>query len=326
MEKHITLIGNVENSQWMQKIKTPLALLGNIKTLEEEDVTNKNGRLYTDLIIIDSSGMPNIIEFVEFIKENNKNTSLLVVTASPTWRRTREIFKAGADDYLKQTDVKKIVSICQNMLYRETVLLADNHIEYLDEMADYFKDKGHFFLQANNPDEAQNLLLQHNPAVAIVDIKLKDDRDSKDKSGLDLVLKLYERLNTKFIVLTRENFPIQEILPVLLPDERNRRPAVNFVLKNDGFEPLYEAVELLLNIDFKYLAHKIGAHFSQDELRRFCFYELDNLEYDQLEGNTLADKVMSLIQYHARRGQTRELVKTLCKKRPNVDFIGARSE
>lgn len=326
MKKRIAVVGNVDDSLWLQKVEAPLATLGEVTTFSQDKVDYLEGYLGSELIIVDTSGIQNAVEFVKYLKDENFTTPLLVVTASPTWRRAREMFKAGATDYLKQTDTEKIVAVSKRTLYKERILLADNHLDFLDVMTEYFQNKGHIVLRAETPERAQTLLLDRPPEIAIIDFRLRNDQDPRDKSGLDLVLRLYKYIQTKFIVLTRENPPAKEILPVLVPDAENRRPAVNFVLKNDGFDALYEAVDLLCNIDFEYLASRIMQHFNQDELKRFCYYELEEMDYQELEGNIKKAKVMALIQYQSRRGRVRDLVKKLSKRRPNVDFIGAKSE
>lgn len=326
MKKRIAVVGNVAESMWLQKVEAPLKTIGDVATHSEGDLDDLTPSLKADLIIVDSSGVSDAVALVRRIKDNNTTTPLLVVTASPTWRRAREMFKAGAADYLKQTDVERLIQIVRSTLFKETILLADNHPDFLEIMAEFFEKRGHLVLKADTPEAAQNLLLKKTPDIAVVDFRLHDDCDDRDRSGLELVLRLYNHIETKFIVLTRQNPSAEEILPLLVPDANNRRPAVNFVLKRDGLDVLYEAVELLCHVNFEYLADRMMQHFNQDELKHFCYFELGGVDYEELAGVNKMTKVMSLVQHQARRGRVRELVKRLAKKRPNVDFVGARSE
>lgn len=112
MEKYIAIISNVVDSQWLQTIKPHLCGLGKLIVVTEEIVRAKHGRLSTNVIIIDSSSVPNAAELVRYLVLQDQGTPKIVVTASPTWRRARDIFKAGAQDYLKQTDTERLLRIC----------------------------------------------------------------------------------------------------------------------------------------------------------------------------------------------------------------------
>ena len=118
MKQQIAIISNLENVVWLENIREKLSQLGEIRVVDEREVDEQNGRLLADLILIDSSSILQVqaVELVKHLKEKNPATPQIVVTASPTWRRARNLLLAGASDYLKQTDIHKLVASCAELL------------------------------------------------------------------------------------------------------------------------------------------------------------------------------------------------------------------
>lgn len=67
---------------------------------------------------------------------------------------------------------------------------------------------------------------------------------------------------------------------------------------------------------YKYLHEKMVEHFDAAEVRRLCFGL--GIEYDDLQGEGRADKLVSLISLIERRGMIASFIKEVTKTRPDV--------
>ena len=70
------------------------------------------------------------------------------------------------------------------------------------------------------------------------------------------------------------------------------------------------------NVGRKDLRQIIGTFFSESELRGFCFDQ--DIEYDDLPGQTKGDKVRELIRYYERHRSFDELVEAVYHVRPKA--------
>ena len=67
---------------------------------------------------------------------------------------------------------------------------------------------------------------------------------------------------------------------------------------------------------YKFLHEKMLEHFDAAEARALCFGL--GIEYDDLQGEGRADKLVSLISFIERRGMIEGFIKEVTKTRPNV--------
>ncbi len=80
--------------------------------------------------------------------------------------------------------------------------------------------------------------------LAILDIRMVDEDDENDISGLLLAQKS-EFINIPKIVLTAYK-SFEYVRMVLAPDKQGKRSAENFVAKDEGPKPLFQAIEQVL--------------------------------------------------------------------------------
>ena len=121
-----------------------------------------------------------------------------------------------------------------------SVLIVDNVPEAIQPRQDYLEAAGYQVLTATDPGTAKAILTDSWLHLAIVDIRLVDDFDERDFSGLDLV-KATDPVIPK-IVLT--NYPTWEaVREALGPNVEGIPPAAYFLSKGDGLEALLSAVE-----------------------------------------------------------------------------------
>jgi DNA-binding NtrC family response regulator len=117
-DKNFWVVSNKPESPWAKTVQDALAPLGQAHFATEAEAVTQIGQYSCDLIIIASGDIEGEIgSLVQKIHEVKPDVPLVVTTNSPTWRRAREVFLAGATDYIRRTlDKEKILSFYQNVL------------------------------------------------------------------------------------------------------------------------------------------------------------------------------------------------------------------
>lgn len=129
---------------------------------------------------------------------------------------------------------------------RHRILVAENNDEFAASIVEYLEEKGFEVIKASNEHEARTQLMKSDALdLAILDIRLKDDNDDQDTSGLNLA-KAYAH-NLPKIMLT--GFPSVEMTrEALAPQLKGLPPAVDFIAKREGPHALLQAVRNALAI------------------------------------------------------------------------------
>ena len=133
-----------------------------------------------------------------------------------------------------------------------TILLADNNTEFLDTLCWFLEREGYCVLTATNREVARSILEQNVADLAVLDIRLANDRDEKDLSGIDLARTA--RTTTPKIIYSE--FPTYETARLALgPRIDELPPAIDFVSKDEGPEALLTAVRNGLLLKEKWVEH-----------------------------------------------------------------------
>ncbi len=189
------------------------------------------------------------------------------------------------------------------------ILLADNSPETLAVFTEYLESLGYCVLQASSYEQARQMLSRAWVHLALLDLRLTDDSDDKDQSGL-LLAQDDEFRATPMIIVT--GWPTWEaVRGALSLSLEGRRPAVNFIGKEEGLEALAQAVahafenyvrvnyDLILHTDehsllsFAALAQAAAPETSEpslaadlaeemEDLWRRLFYEMEEVHLDRL--------------------------------------------
>lgn len=123
------------------------------------------------------------------------------------------------------------------------ILFADNLQDFLDERREFLEQAGYTVVTADNPVDAARILEHGGIDLAILDIRLVDDDDMEDKSGLLLAQKFGPHL--PIILLT--GYPVwEDVKSVLGKDLNGLSKAVDFLSKEEGPGVMVEAVNLTL--------------------------------------------------------------------------------
>lgn len=128
---------------------------------------------------------------------------------------------------------------------RKTILLADNDAEFLQSAADFLRNEGFDIEFASNPSEARDILEKGHIDLAILDVRLENDNDHRDTSGLRIAKEVAPSIPK--IVLSR--FPTFETIREALKLGSDGLPtAVDFVAKEEGSEKLMASVRRSLAV------------------------------------------------------------------------------
>jgi DNA-binding response OmpR family regulator len=169
------------------------------------------------------------------------------------------------------------------------VLFADNVKHFLKARSEFLEAAGYEVLKADTLEKAKQLLQDARVHLAILDIRMVDDDDERDVSGLILAKDPDYRPIPK-IILT--GFPSYEaVREALGPALDGLPPAVAFLAKKEGPEALIQAVEqafaqhVRLNWDLV---------IRWNERERLSFPHLITLIEPGLEDDHLPDRVGEL--------------------------------
>jgi CheY-like chemotaxis protein len=143
---------------------------------------------------------------------------------------------------------------------KASVLLADNDVEYLETLRDILQKDGFRVLPALSPSEAKSILERGGVDLAILDIRLLNDEDEKDLSGLQIAKNVAPHIPK--VLLTR--WPTWELVRDSLGQQlEGLPPAVEFVAKQEGAQALLANIKKTLHLVTRFreasdnLAHKI---------------------------------------------------------------------
>lgn len=113
---HFLLVGARGNA-WRQILETAIAPLGRLEVAEEDDLDDIIQQRVYAFVIVDATYVQDVIPIIRTIRHHHRETRVLVVTASPSWKRARDVLKAGAVDYVKKSvDAAKVQQLIADAL------------------------------------------------------------------------------------------------------------------------------------------------------------------------------------------------------------------
>lgn len=122
---------------------------------------------------------------------------------------------------------------------KPTILFADNHPDFSKARVEILEAEGYQVISAANPTETRRLLEKNSIDLAILDIRLLDDDDEKDTSGLTIAKEVAPAVPK--IILT--DYPsVEAVREALKPQFHGLPPAVDFLEKKAGPEAMLASV------------------------------------------------------------------------------------
>ncbi len=163
------------------------------------------------------------------------------------------------------------------------ILLADNDPASLQTGSEALERAGYRVIQANNPAEARQIMETTYIHLAILDLRLSNDSDESDRSGLRLAKQTTRALPK--LIWTK--FPTyQDVREALKPDSHDLPSVVDFIDKRLGIEELQDVVEETLA---KYL--DINWDLSIQQTGPQTFSQMLNLVAPEVKGDGLSDRL-----------------------------------
>jgi DNA-binding response OmpR family regulator len=176
----------------------------------------------------------------------------------------------------------------------KNILFADNDPDFLNTRAEFLENAGYRVLKAYTLEQARQLLAEARVHLAILDIRMEDDDDERDTSGLTLAKDPAYRPVPK-IILT--GFPThQAVREALGPALDGLPPAVYFLSKQEGPEAMIQAVEWAFTQHVR-INWDLPIHWDQRE--RLSFLHLASLLQPDLPNDILvhrADELEDLVR------------------------------
>ena len=119
MSPQIIVVSNKPQSEWLSNVSEALSPLGGVHIKSEYEIDTQILQMDPSLFIVDAGAISSDVSvYVSNLRKVYPDLPVVVATTSPTWRRARSMFLAGAADYVRKSfDAKHIVSVCKELLY-----------------------------------------------------------------------------------------------------------------------------------------------------------------------------------------------------------------
>jgi DNA-binding response OmpR family regulator len=169
------------------------------------------------------------------------------------------------------------------------VLLVDDDLAFLETRAEFLTEAGYEVILASTVAEAERQMSGGHIHLAVLDIRLVDNFDPKDTSGLSLAKHSDFRRIPKIMQTDYPSF--ETVREALSADLEGMPPAVEYVDKSEGAE----ALVLALDKSFKRHVRRnesLVIHFGERDL--VSFYNLATLLDPTCSGEKLANYTAEL--------------------------------
>ena len=262
MSQEITILTNDKDAQWIKDAKAALADVGDFRVIvrTESDWCPEMG--YAN-VIIDLGEHEEGLSFIKSCRQYSPRVKILAATAEPHWQDIREAYRAGATDVIVKNRIGKDSFDTLVMRSGEaapaprpkrikdtpTILLADNNEAYRETWGELLRIEGYEVVMAGSPSEAEERLAVGGIDLAILDVRLKDDSDELDTSGLEVARKVPPSIP----IIIATNYPTSENVRTAMHRPIGRQQlAIEFIFKHESEDVFLEKLkEVLLNSSSK---------------------------------------------------------------------------
>lgn len=187
---------------------------------------------------------------------------------------------------------------------RKKLLVVDNDSDYLEACADFLKLAGYEVMSAASAEEAERIMTDSWVHLVVIDVRLRDNKDLRDISGISLAKKMPYRRIPK-IMLTR--WPdYDQVRKALGPALEGLPPAVDFISKLEGETALLGAIEKALET-YSRINEALDIRF--DEQSRLSFQQLADLINPGLERPQAASRADELEDLFRQAFQIEQLIR-----------------
>ena len=122
MPLNFLLISRPEDMGWPRILEQALSPLGKVEAVSEQDAAERLAQYECGaIVIIDAAAVEEVPALVSRLRDRCPESRIVVATASPTWQRARDVFQAGAVDYIRKPwDSQELLAAIKGVL-RETL-------------------------------------------------------------------------------------------------------------------------------------------------------------------------------------------------------------
>lgn len=151
---------------------------------------------------------------------------------------------------------------------KKKLLVVDNDPDYLETCADILERAGYEVMRAVSSEEAERVMADSWVNLLITDVRLRQDNNRRDTSGISLAKKTEYRRIPKIIMTRWPDY--DQVRKALGPVVEGLPPAVDFVSKKEGKKALLSAIETALK-KYTQINEKLEIRF--DEQSRFSSFQ-----------------------------------------------------
>ena len=166
------------------------------------------------------------------------------------------------------------------------ILFVDNDTDFLETRVERLESGGYQVYPAASIEQAEQILAHNWVHVAIIDVRMRDENDDKDTSGLSLAKKKAYQSVPKIILTAYPSY--ENVREALAPPVDGMPPAVHFLSKQEGPQALIDAIEQVIN---KHVRINWNLKIAWSDLKSFSFPHLVDLVEPQLTRTLLPDRV-----------------------------------
>jgi CheY-like chemotaxis protein len=127
----------------------------------------------------------------------------------------------------------------------QTILFADNDLDFLETRQTFLENAGYHVIPATSRDEARAILEKQKIDIAIIDVRLINDKDKNDQSGLELAESVAPSVPK---IILSDHYEPHLIKKALMPQLGGLHIALDFVDKDDGMQAMLTSIRRVLDI------------------------------------------------------------------------------
>lgn len=103
MKAHVLLISNSQQDPWSVLVRDTIREEATVAIVDPNDATGQLATGTFTAVILDETAVSDAPRLVRSLRSQDSGTPILVATSSPTWKRAKESFRAGANNYIYAT-------------------------------------------------------------------------------------------------------------------------------------------------------------------------------------------------------------------------------
>lgn len=111
------LISGTESIHWERTLRAALTSLGALEISSRSEASELIGRNDYALVFIDATAIVEVAETIRDIRGQRRALPIIVAAASTDWAQAREVFRAGATDYVRKShDHLELLSVTRAVM------------------------------------------------------------------------------------------------------------------------------------------------------------------------------------------------------------------